>query len=116
MRGSAGTPRLTPPAPRQPAPSRPAAAKPVPEPPYGHVPDLDTSVDPDPVRTPGLEPGGGVAPGDTPPESGQTSGLSHRERTPARRLQTAAIIILFVIVLLSLAFLVSQVMGWTTLV
>ncbi|MEU4741733.1 DUF6480 family protein, partial [Actinosynnema sp. NPDC023658] len=29
-----------------------------------------TPPDPDPARTPGLEPGGGVAPGETPPDSG----------------------------------------------
>ena len=32
--------------------------------------------DPDPERTPGLDSGGSVAPGDTPPAGGQTSGLS----------------------------------------
>jgi len=36
--------------------------------------------DPDPALTPGLEPGGGVAPGDTPPDSGSTTpGLTHHE-------------------------------------
>jgi hypothetical protein len=44
-----------------------------------------TPPDPQPDRTPGLEPGGGVRPGDTPPESGQTSGLSHREPAPPRK-------------------------------
>lgn len=41
------------------------------------------SMDPDPARTPDLEPGGGVPPGDTPPDTPQTSGLSAPE--PATR-------------------------------
>lgn len=32
--------------------------------------------------TPGLDPGGGVAPGDTPPSSGQTSGATDRGDHP----------------------------------
>ena len=32
--------------------------------------------DPDPIRTPGLEPGGGVQPGDTPPDADQLSGAA----------------------------------------
>jgi len=73
-----------------------------------------TPPDPDPQRTPGLEPGGGVRPGDTPPESGQTSGLSHREPTPPKattgRIVIALIMVLVVLVaamLLTQAFLLS---------
>nr|WP_308213060.1 DUF6480 family protein [Nocardia amikacinitolerans] len=48
-----------------------------------------SAMDPDPARTPDLEPGGGVAPGSTPPETAQTSGLSApeprtRHRSPER--------------------------------
>jgi hypothetical protein len=43
-----------------------------------------TPPDPEPERTPGLEPGGGVQPGDTPPDSGSTSGLSHPQPMPGR--------------------------------
>lgn len=52
-----------------------------------------TPPDPDPERTPGLDAGGGVEPGDTPPESGQTSGLSHREPRPPRVIPVATIVL-----------------------
>jgi hypothetical protein len=35
---------------------------------------------PEPSETPGLEPGGGVAPGDTPPTAGTMSGTSPDDR------------------------------------
>jgi hypothetical protein len=47
--------------------------------------------DPDPATTSGLEPGGGVAPGTTPPESSQTCGLSEPEPRPRHRLTPAAL-------------------------
>lgn len=57
--------------------------------------------DPDPDRTPGLEPGGGVRPGDTPPESGSTTeGLSRRERYPSR---VPAVITFILVVLVTIA-------------
>ncbi|MEV5508048.1 DUF6480 family protein [Streptomyces orinoci] len=41
--------------------------------------------DPDPVRTPGLEPGGGVPPGETPPGESSMSGAGPQETyNPAR--------------------------------
>ena len=39
--------------------------------------------DPDPADTPGLEPGGGAAPGSTPPAAAQTSGVADPQ-PPAR--------------------------------
>ncbi|WP_433271904.1 DUF6480 family protein [Actinosynnema sp. CS-041913] len=74
-----------------------------------------TPPDPDPARTPGLEPGGGVAPGDTPPESGQSSGLSHREPMPSRGRNIAALIVVLIITVMALGFVVAQVMGWANL-
>ena len=68
-----------------------------------------TPPDPDPDRTPGLEPGGGVRPGDTPPESGQTSGLSHREPTPPKATTGRIVIALIgVFVVLVAAMLLTQ--------
>ncbi len=41
------------------------------------LPDRDAP-DQDPIAATGLEPGGGVRPGDTPPASGQTSAVADR--------------------------------------
>jgi hypothetical protein len=41
--------------------------------------DAGRTPDPDPADTPGLEPGGSVAPGDTPPAESSTSGASDRQ-------------------------------------
>ncbi|RDI26739.1 DUF6480 family protein [Lentzea flaviverrucosa] len=57
--------------------------------------------DPEPDLTPGKEPGGGVNPGETPPDSGSTTaGLSHHERTPPKA--TAGRIVIAIIVLFAL--------------
>ncbi|MFD4368516.1 DUF6480 family protein [Rhodococcus sp. NPDC058521] len=41
--------------------------------------DANANPGPDPEETPNLEAGGGVRPGDTPPDAGQTSGHSAPE-------------------------------------
>ena len=66
--------------------------------------------DPDPARTPGLEPGGGVAPGATPPESAQTSGLSEPEPRPRRRFTPGMVVGLIAIAVLVLVFLTTGVL------
>ncbi|MBP2471645.1 hypothetical protein JOF53_000517 [Crossiella equi] len=70
---------------------------------------------PDPDRTPGLEPGGGVPPGETPPAEGGMSGLSHREVSPSAAQGRLALALVSIITLLVLVFLVAMVMGWVRL-
>jgi len=62
--------------------------------------------DPDPARTPSLEPGAGVRPGETPPDSAQTSGLSEpqpRARHKYTPATVAGIVAVAVFVLLFIA-------------
>ncbi|MBB5960261.1 hypothetical protein FHS29_006884 [Saccharothrix tamanrassetensis] len=74
-----------------------------------------TPPDPDPAQTPGLEPGGGVAPGDTPPDSGQTSGVSPDQPIPPRSRNIVALVIVTILTLMVLGFVVAQIMGWAKL-
>ena len=68
-----------------------------------------TVPDPDPSNTPGLEPGGGVPPGETPPAESAISGVSHREDPPGRSITPAALVAIVIIVLLVLGFLLAKV-------
>ena len=65
--------------------------------------------DPDPARTPGLEPGGGVAPGATPPDSAQTSGLSAPEPPPRHRFTPTVIVSLVALAIFLLLFVATAV-------
>ncbi|TWE23426.1 DUF6480 family protein [Prauserella muralis] len=65
--------------------------------------------DPDPRRTPGLEEGGGVQPGDTPPDSAQTSGVSHREPEQSKGMAVGWLVAIVVGVLVVAGFLIAYV-------
>ncbi|MFI5956683.1 DUF6480 family protein [Cryptosporangium sp. NPDC051539] len=60
---------------------------------------------PDPSRTPGLEPGGGVPPGETPPGEGGTSAITHQEKGPAPKWVPWAVITALGVVVLMVALL-----------
>jgi hypothetical protein len=68
-----------------------------------------TPPDPDPASTPGLEPGGGVAPGSTPPDSAQTSGLSEPEPIPRSRITPTMVVSLVALAIFVLLFLAAAV-------
>ncbi|MBF6206657.1 hypothetical protein IU483_21530 [Streptomyces gardneri] len=71
-------------------------------------------MDPDPTRTPDLEPGGGVPPGSTPPDTPQTSGLSAPEPSTRHHFLVtgvAAMVLTAVVVLVFLAAAVAIVVS-----
>ncbi|KOS57290.1 DUF6480 family protein [Rhodococcus rhodochrous] len=69
-------------------------------------PQAHSDTDPDPARTPDLEPGGGVAPGSTPPDSGTTSGLSAPEPRTRNHFPPTGILAIGAVALIVVLFLV----------
>lgn len=68
--------------------------------------------DPDPAQTPGLEPGGSVAPGDTPPGESSTSGASDRQPgTGSTRANWGAYVVIGAVTLVAALFFVGYAVG-----
>lgn len=72
--------------------------------------DQPNSPDPDPAQTPGLAEGGGVDPGDTPPDSDQLSQTSNpdppaRHRVTPTSVTSMVALALFVVLFLAVAVL-----------
>ncbi|NUP27688.1 MAG: hypothetical protein HOQ36_00565 [Nocardia sp.] len=63
-----------------------------------------SSMDPDPAETPDLEPGGGVPPGSTPPDTAQTSGLSAEEPATRHRFPRTGVLAVALTIVLVVAF------------
>lgn len=68
-------------------------------------PEPHGNTDPDPDNTPDLEPGGGVAPGATPPDSASTSGLSAPEPDTRKRFPISGILTLVAVAVIVVLFL-----------
>ena len=65
--------------------------------------------EPNPDNTPDLEPGGGVAPGSTPPEAPQTSGLSEPEPSTVRRFPFTGIAAMIAVGVIVVVFVVAAI-------
>lgn len=60
--------------------------------------------DPNPAQVPGLEPGSGVPPGSTPPDSAQTSGVSAQQPRPKRILTPLVLTSIIAVIVFALIF------------
>ena len=56
-----------------------------------------------------------MPPGDTPPDSAQTSGLSHPQPMPSKAMPVAWLVVTGILVLLAAAFVISPAVGWLKL-
>lgn len=71
--------------------------------------------DPDPADTPGLEPGGGVPPGETPPGEGAISAVAHHdERPPSKWIGRVMVGVIGLVVLLVAGFMLVRVVFFAT--
>jgi hypothetical protein len=60
---------------------------------------------PEPEEIPGLEPGGGVSPGDTPPDAGSTAVGEEPGPVPTRKTTPGSVLSIVLVALFALAFL-----------
>ncbi|UNO43198.1 DUF6480 family protein [Streptomyces sp. MST-110588] len=69
--------------------------------------------DPSPGTTPGLEGGGGVPPGETPPAESSMSGAGPRETyNPGRGWSRGPLLLLALVVVLCAIFFLARIWGW----
>ncbi|BBY16073.1 hypothetical protein H7K36_06295 [Mycolicibacterium litorale] len=66
--------------------------------------------DPEPAQTPDLEPGGGVTPGATPPDSDQMSGVGAVEDPPRHSITAGKITMIVAVALFALAFVATAIL------
>jgi Family of unknown function (DUF6480) len=60
--------------------------------------------DPDPAQTPGIEEGGGVAPGSTPPAAPQTSGVAEYQPPNTRRMPPSTVVTIIAVCVFTVVF------------
>lgn len=68
--------------------------------------------DPEPEATPGLEPGTGVPPGETPPGEANTAGVSAPQRQPSRVAPVVTIAFVLLLAVMVALLVVGQVANW----
>ncbi|BDT91747.1 MULTISPECIES: DUF6480 family protein [Nocardia] len=68
-----------------------------------------SAMDPDPAKTPDLEPGGGVPPGATPPDTPQTSGLSAPEPSTRHHFPVTGVVAMLIGAVVILLFVAAAV-------